>query len=198
MNIGILGGSFDPPHFGHTIIAKRLLKLLDFDEIWLMPCFTHPFNKNISPSSQRFEMTRFLESKKIKISDFELRKKSISYSIDTLESLKAGFPKHRFSWIIGTDQVKDFRKWKKWQEIINKFRVIVVPRTGFEKARLELNKILKEVSFPNHITPVDKDKFKPVYISSTLIRKRVKEKKPIKNLVPKKVEKYIIEHELYS
>ena len=143
-------------------------------------------------------MTKYLEGGNIKVSDFELRKKSISYSIDTLESLKTGFPKHHFSWIIGTDQVKDFRRWKEWREIINKFQVIVVPRTGFEKARLELNKILKEVSFPNHIILLDKKIFSPIYISSTLVRKRIKEKKSIKNLVPKKVEKYIIEHKLYE
>jgi nicotinate-nucleotide adenylyltransferase len=76
MNIAILGGSFDPPHRGHVIIAKRLLKLTNFDEVWLMPLFSHPFNKNLSHPSKRLEMIMFLESGNVKVSDIEIRKKN--------------------------------------------------------------------------------------------------------------------------
>ena len=197
MNIAILGGSFDPPHRGHVIIAKRLLKLYHFDEVWFIPCYQHPFSKSLSNPDKRFQMTKYLENGSIKVSAFEIRKKSISYTIDTLNSLTAQHPNDRFSWIIGTDQTDNFTKWKNWQEIINNFRLVVVPRTNFRKAVEKLKEIANKVTVPENIVLVDKKKFRPIYISSTLIRKRVKEKKPISNFVPKKVETYIIQNNLY-
>lgn len=197
MNIAILGGSFDPPHLGHLATAKRLLNLFSLGQVWLMPCFTHPFNKNLSPSNNRFEMAKYLESENIKVSDFELRKKSISYSVDTLKNLEKKRQKDNFFWVIGTDQVKDFKKWKNWKEIINRFRLIVVPRTDFREAKKELKNIAKSVAFPKHIILVDKTQFPPIYISSTIIRKKIKERKSISNILPKKVEEYIIRNKLY-
>lgn len=198
MNIAILGGSFDPPHKGHVAVAKRLLKLFHFDEIWLMPLFQHPFSKNLSAPSKRFAMVKYLEKKNIKISDLEISKKTISYTIDTLKFLAKNNPNDRFCWIIGTDQVNSFTKWKKWQEIINKFRVIVVPRTNFKKAEKEIKDLTKQINVPKNIFLVDRKKFPPIYISSTLTRKKIKEKKSISNLVPKKIEKYIIKNKLYE
>lgn len=197
MNIAILGGSFDPPHAGHVAVAKRLIKLFSFDQIWFMPCFRHPFNKKLSSPTKRLQMAKYLENEKIKVSDFEIERRSTSYTIDTLNALKAQYPNDHFSWIIGTDQINNFTKWKDWKKIIDKFKLIVVPRANFRKAEKELKEIAKSVNFPKNIALVNRKKFPPVYVSSTLIRKRVKEKKSIKNLVPKKVEKYIIRHKLY-
>ncbi len=197
MNIAILGGSFDPPHKGHTTIANRLLKLYHFDEIWLIPLFQHPFNKNLSTPEKRLEMTKYLEKGLVKVSDLEIRKKTISYTIDTLRLLAKTRPQDKFSWVIGTDQVNNFMKWKEWKEIINNFKLIIVPRTSFEKAEKELRNIAKQVAFPKNIDLIDKKIFPPIYISSTLTRERIKENKSISNMVPKKIEKYIIEHNLY-
>jgi nicotinate-nucleotide adenylyltransferase len=198
MKIAILGGSFDPPHRGHTIIAKRLLKLNLFDRIWLMPLFEHPFNKNLSTPQERLEMTKYLESDKVKVSDFEISKKSTSYTIDTLKFLSKNNPQDKFSWIIGTDQVKDFTKWKEWREIVDNFKLIVIPRSGFKKAEKEIRNIAKQIKSPKNIVLIDRKKFPPIYISSTLIRKRIKDKGHISNLVPKEVERYIIQHKLYE
>lgn len=198
MNVGILGGSFDPPHKGHFIIAKRLLKLNLFDEIWLIPCYQHPFVKNLSASNKRLEMTRFLENKKIKVMDTEINKKTTSYSVNTLRGLAEKYPKHKFSWIIGTDQVEDFSKWKNWKEIINNFKLVIVPRVNFETAKEKIQKISKQVLTPKNIILISKTKFSPIYISSTLVRQMVKEKKSISTLVPKAVEEYIIQNNLYS
>jgi nicotinate-nucleotide adenylyltransferase len=198
MNIAILGGSFDPPHKGHTIIADRLLRLNLFDEIWLVPCYQHPFNKTLSVPNRRLEMTKSLEKDNIKVSDYEINNKTTSYTIDTLRFFANKYPQDNFSWIIGTDQIKDFTRWKKWQEIINKFKLTIVPRSGFKKAEKELKDIEKQVGSEKNIILIDKKIFPPIYISSTLVRKRIKEGKPISNLVPKKVEKYIIQHKLYK
>ncbi|MDZ4228516.1 MAG: nicotinate (nicotinamide) nucleotide adenylyltransferase [Candidatus Levybacteria bacterium] len=197
MDIAILGGSFDPPHRGHVVIANKLLKLYHFNQIWLMPLFQHPFNKNLSSPDMRHEMTKCLKNDKVKVSDFEIRKKTISYTIDTLRFLTKKYPQDNFCWIIGTDQVDSFTKWKEWKEIIDNFKLIVVPRTGFKKAEKELENISKLVRAPKNIFLIDKKKFPPIYISSTLIRKKVRKDKSIVSMVPKKVGQYIIDHGLY-
>lgn len=207
MDIAILGGSFDPPHRGHTATASRLLKIYHFAEVWLMPCYQHPFNKpstesvlgkNLSSPDKRFEMTKYLEHGRVKVSDYEIRKKTISYTIDTLRFLTKKYPQDKFCWIIGTDQVDDFTKWKEWKEIINNFKLIIVPRTGFKKAKKELENISKLVRVPKNIVLIDAKKFPPIYIASTLIRKKVRKNKSILTMVPKNIGKYIMEHDLYK
>ncbi|MDP2637683.1 MAG: nicotinate (nicotinamide) nucleotide adenylyltransferase [Candidatus Levybacteria bacterium] len=198
MRIAILGGSFDPPHRGHVLIAKRLIKLLNFDEVWFMLCSEHPFNEKLSPQNSRFEMAKYLENKSIKISDFELNKKGTSYTVDTLSALSKMFYKNQFFWIIGSDQVRNFTKWKNWQEIIKKFKLIIVPRSHIGEVQVNLKEyILKKISRSRNIIVVDKKKFPLICISSTNIRKNIKEGKSILNMVSKKIENYIIKHKLY-
>jgi len=198
MNIAILGGSFDPPHRGHTIIAKRLLKLNNFDQVWLMPLFQHPFNKSLSTPKERLEMTKLLEKDKIVVSDIEIKKRTTSYTIDTLNFLRKTNPKDKFYWIIGNDQIKNFTKWKKWNQIIDNFKLIIVPRRGSKKTEEEFKNLREQISSSRNITVINKGKFPPISISSTFIRKRIKNKKPISNMVPKEVERYIIQHKLYE
>jgi nicotinate-nucleotide adenylyltransferase len=197
MKIAILGGSFDPPHRGHVAIANRLLKLCQFDRILLMPCYQHPFNKTLSSPRMRFGMTSFLERKKVKVSDLEIKRKTISYSIDTLRSLSKEYPGDNFCWIIGTDQVDNLTKWREWKEIVNNFRLIVVPRTSWKKAKKKLKDIVKQITVPKNIISIDKKIFPPIYTSSTAIRKKIKEKKSLANFVPKRVEEYIMKNNLY-
>lgn len=198
MKIAILGGSFDPPHEGHVSIANRLLKLFDFDQFWLMPCYQHPFNKNLSTPDTRLAMTKYLETTRIKVLDLEIKRKTISYTVDALKLLAKTHPQDRFCWVIGTDQVESLTKWKNWQEIINDFKLIIVPRTNYEEARMEVKNIAKQVAHPENIIFIDKQIFLPIYISSRLVRQKVKENKSISNLVPKEVKKYIIQNKLYK
>lgn len=165
MKIAILGGSFDPPHIGHKIIAKQMRKDYKFDQVWLLPCCLHAFSKPLTAPTHRLNMAKMLKEKNIKVSDYEIKRGGISLSIETLIELSKIYPKHKFSWIIGSDQVKDFPKWEGWEEIINVYGLIIAKR------------------IPN--------------ISSTIIRRHVKQKKPISHLVPKSVERYIKKHKLY-
>jgi len=198
MKIGVLGGSFDPPHKGHIIIANRLLKLRQFDQIWLMPCYHHPFNKKLSPSQTRLEMIKFLENDKVKVSDLEINQKTISYTVDTLKLLSKNNSKDKFSWIIGTDQVEDFTGWKNWKEIIDNYKLIVVPRAGYKKAAAELKNISRWVANSENIILIDKKKFPPIYISSTLARRKIKEGKSLKSMLLKRVESYIMQNNLFK
>lgn len=197
MKIGILGSSFDPPHLGHLLIATQTKEALGLDQVWLMPCLAHPFEKKMSEVKHRLAMTKFLEDEHIKISDFEIKQKGISYSIDTLNSLAKLFPKNEFFWIIGSDQINEFTRWKNWQEIINNYHLIIFPRESAGNLAARLKKTLKLKTIPQNIIILNPKDLILTNISSTLIRKRVKEEKSIKYLVPEKVEKYIIEHGLY-
>lgn len=198
MKIAILGGSFDPPHSGHAILAKRLLKAFNFDEVWLMPCYRHPFAKNLAEPSDRFLMAKCLEDKTVRVSDFELRRKGTSYTIDTLSSLTKIFKGDQFSLIIGADQVKTFTKWRNFREILEKFEVLVIPRNGAKVVREKIGTILKLVNLNGKMKLIRKKDFPPINISSSDIRKKIKAKKSIARLVPEKVIDYINKHKLYK
>ncbi len=196
MKIAILGGSFDPPHKGHAILAKRLVRLLGFDEVWLVPCYKHPFGKKLSAVNHRFEMTKYLEDKNIKVSRLELERRGISYAIDTLKHLAKDFPRDELFFVIGSDQVRDFPKWKEWKEVTGKFKLIIIPRNGMRSQR-EIAEILKRIKFKKNTVIVDKKKFPQIPISSSDIRRKIKEGKSISKLVPKSIGNYIVNHKLY-
>lgn len=187
MNIAILGGSFDPPHIGHLLVALQVVELTDTDQVWLVPCHTHPFDKQMSPAKTRLEMTLLMESEVIKINDYESTQKQVSYSIDTLKAFSELYKNHKFSWIIGSDQVKDFHKWKDWQKIIEDFGLIVFPR-GTEKY---------DASIPPSMKVISADETIVTSISSSIVRQRVKKHQSIIHLVTPEVASYITSHTLY-
>jgi len=199
MNIAILGGSFDPPHLGHQAIALQILEFLDIDEIWLMPVFSHPFNKTLSKPELRLEMTKMLEGEKIKVSEEEISQKTTSYSIDTLEKLSKKYKNHTFYWIIGSDQVKDFPRWKNWQTVIGKYHLIIFPRNiEFEKIEQEIKKEWKLKSIPKNVSILKHKNLVPWDISSSDIREKKKHNHPIAQLVSPQVYDYIDKHNLYK
>ncbi|MDO8657268.1 MAG: nicotinate (nicotinamide) nucleotide adenylyltransferase [Candidatus Levybacteria bacterium] len=199
MKIAILGSSFDPPHIGHALIATQVKELFKMDEVWLMPSFIHPFGKKLSSSTRRLEMTALLEDNGIKASDFEIRQKKTSYTIDTLNLLIWLFPKDQFYWIIGSDQLNTFNQWKKWQDLVKKYPLIIFPReTDFNKIEEQIKSVFKIKKIPSNIFMPRNKNLIVTNISSTMVRDRIKERKEIKYLVPVGVEKYITEHGLYK
>lgn len=196
MRIAILGGSFDPPHNGHRAIACEIKKQLGFDQVLLMPCYQHPFRKSLSQALDRLAMTRLLEGEHIKVSDFEVKQQTISYSIDTLNTFSAIFPNDTFSWILGSDQLIDFPKWKNWQAIIQQYGLIIVPRKMTIAETEQLAEKSLKLSLPATISFIDSTEIPPV--SSTSIREKVKNNESIEALVPKTVEEYIIKQQLYK
>lgn len=198
MKIAVLGGSFDPPHIGHYLVTQQVLELLLFDTVLLIPCFMHPFNKPVSNASHRLAMTKLLETKQIHVSDFEIRQKTISYSINTLKHLQKENPHDEFSWIIGSDQIATFPKWENWKEIIEKFGLIIFPRDA------RINSIEREIEaaigkkFLKNIHIINSKDAIIINISSSKIRTRIKNKQIIKHLVSEKVEHYILDKGLYK
>lgn len=199
MKIAILGGSFDPPHVGHMLVAAQVKKLLNIDKVWLMPTFSHPFQKSLSPAKDRLAMTKLLEDDQIIASDFEIVKKGVSYTINTLDQLSKLHPLDTFFWIIGSDQIDDFPKWNRWEEIIQKYHLIVYARNEDPK-RLEekMQEIFHMPVLPGTIHILNTKELMTSNTSSTQVRERIKKRQAIRGLVSKKVEEYIIAHELYK
>lgn len=186
MRIGILGGSFDPPHFGHILVARQVKEILNLDQIWLIPYFMHSWNSSVSSASHRFAMVRLIQERGIVVCDEEIKYKRKSYTIETVRRLKKKYA-HNFSWIIGSDVLMDFKKWKESKDLIKEIRFIVVSRDGH--LPLGLPKGFELISSPGLIT---------TNISSSIIRYRIMNNHSVDGLVSKPVMSYIKKHKLYK
>ncbi len=109
LKIGVFGGSFNPPHWGHLLVIQQILDARIVDEIWLMPCYLHSEKRSaLAPARDRLAMLKLLVHgiKRVKISDFELHENKVSYTQETLLALKKKFPQHELYWINGRDLMK--------------------------------------------------------------------------------------------
>ncbi len=198
MKVAILGGSFDPPHLGHFFIAQQVQELLHMDQVWLMPAYHHPFNRNLSKIEHRIAMTKLLENDVLKTSEYELKHNPTSFTIDTLNGLKNTYPENDYYWITGSDQLEHFQKYKDWQQIIEKHNLIIFPR---EWMLPQLEEIVKEKlmlkTIPKNVIVLQSDKLFLTNISSTKIRERLKNNETIHYFVPQGVEEYIRKNKLY-
>jgi len=183
MKIGLFGGSFDPPHSGHLKIANTLIAKKYCDVIWFVPCAQHPYQKDISSASHRFAMLKTF--KNFSICAYELNKNSTSYSVETLEYFQKLFPNDTFIWIIGSDQLADFKKWYRYEDILKNFQVLVYPRTGFP-----FDNMLPGIMKLEHVENID--------ISSSQIKNLLQEKKSIESHTTPEIIKYIKNNELYQ
>ena len=199
MKIGILGGSFNPPHLGHLLISLQVRDILELDEIWLMPCYQHPFHKTLAPVEHRLAMAKFLANSHIKVSEYEVTQNKQSYSIDTLSELTRKFPENIFYWITGSDQLESFKEYKDWHELISKYNLVIFPREPvLPRIEEKVKQDFKLQRIPENITVLKSDELILTNISSTNIRHRIRNGEPISYMVPKKVEEYIREHHLYE
>jgi len=191
MNIGLYFGTFNPIHIGHLIIANHMVENSDLDEVWMVVTPHNPFKKKATllDNYHRYEMVyRATEDyPKIKPSDIEFKLPQPSYTINTLVHIQEKYPKNQFNLIMGEDNLQGFHKWKNHKEIIDNHQVYVYPRI-FE-AKKELN--LPSESIHKIEAPV-------IEISSTHIRKGIKENKNVRPLLPVKVWEYIEQMNFYK
>lgn len=185
MHIALFGGSFDPPHQAHQIIAQYLLDQKIADEVWYVPVGEHHFAKKMSPAKNRVAMLQgIINSSRIKIENYELNHSGISYSYGTLLAMSKKYPQHTFSWIIGSDNLASFHKWHEYKKLLAKFTVYVYPRQGFPFQPL----------YPGMV-PLEG--VKRMRTSSTIVREKIRTHLSIARLVDPKVAQYIKVHRLY-
>ena len=188
--IGIYGGTFDPIHLGHLITAQSVREIRKLDKIIFIPSFISPHKKDRISSSPRHRLNMLkLAIKKISYFDFsalEIRRKDISYTIDTIQALKSEYKK--IELIIGYDNLISFDTWKDPDKICELTKLVVLRRKVEENA-IQKNKYFDKAIFVD--TPL-------IEIYGTNIRTRVMNDKNIDFLVPQKVMAYIYKHKLYK
>lgn len=196
--IGLLGGTLDPIHNGHWAIAFSALKNLHLNKVLFIPCGipSHratPHAKNY----QRLKMLRLALQKNpfFKICDFELKKKTPSYTIETLEYLRLLYPieKAQFFWIIGSDAFLQIKTWHRWENLFNLTHFALFPRPGF---------VLQNLSEFQHLEKEKTGKIlniaiSPQTMSSTQIRENIKNGKIVDFAINKQVKKYILKNKIY-
>ncbi len=135
--IGLLGGSFNPAHEGHRQLSLAAIDALGLDELWWLVSPGNPLKEGASdmaPYEARLASAEDMaEGTAIRASDYELRS-GTRYTIDTLRALIRDFPEDRFIWLMGTDAVADFHRWKDWREIAQLLPIALLPRPGYDEA----------------------------------------------------------------
>ncbi len=133
--IGVFGGTFDPIHYGHLRTAFEMLQALSFDEVRFIPCGDPPHRgTTFADADSRFEMVRVATEDQpgFVIDDRELRRDGPSYTVETLETLRAEFPERSMGLIIGMDAFLGLPRWHRWTEILNLAHIVVAHRPGWK------------------------------------------------------------------
>ena len=198
MNIGVLGGTFDPIHIGHLILAEEVRARLNLAEILFVPA-GQPWLKvdsPISPAEHRMEMVRLAIAGKpcFKLAAMEVGRPGPSYTVDTIDELQAqlGIGDELF-FILGWENLAQLPLWREPSRLITMCRLVVVPRPGYPRPDLKA----LEASIPGlsqRVILLDEPK---VDISAFAIRNRVARGLSISHLVPEPVDEYIRQHKLY-
>ncbi len=187
--IGILGGSFNPVHIGHMMIASYLTQWKIVDKVWLTLSPRNPLKGSIEliPDMKRLAMLKIASEHApgVNICDIELSMPRPSYTINTLRLLKKKYPNKHFKLIIGSDNWNTFDQWRSCEDILEEFGVIVYPRPGKE-IRNRYTDGLDIVQSPT------------IDLSSTFIRQALAKGKDMRSFLPSGVYEYIRDNQLYT
>jgi len=188
--IGLLFGSFNPIHIGHLIIAGHMLEFSDLNEIWFVVSPHNPLKekKTLLADHHRLAMVNLAieENYKFRSSSIEFKMPQPSYTIDTLTHLYEKYTDKEFVLIMGSDSLSTLSKWKNYKQLLELYNMYVYPRPGSDGGEFKNYPKVKFVSAPL------------MEISSSFIRKSVKEKKNVQYMLPPKVYEYILEMHFYE
>ena len=187
--IGVLGGTFNPVHIGHLILAQDALEKFGLDQVLFVPCANPPHKRprRLAPAKHRLAMLKaaLKGDSRFAVSTVEIDRGGVSYSIDTIRQLRRAKPKARFYFIIGADTLPELRTWRSIRKISGLCTFVAMGRPGYAG---RATRGFRARPFPGHL----------IDISSSEIRQRVSEGKSIRHLVPAAVERYISHHGLYA
>lgn len=184
--IGILGGTFDPPHIGHLIIAEIVKDSLGLNEVWFIPTNEPPHKETANSSTtDRVNMLNLAieNNESFFINTIEVDRAGKSYSIDTITELKTKHPDKQFYFIIGADMVDYLPKWYEIERLLNLVTFVGVKRQGYE---LSSKYKIRTVDIPL------------IEIASSEVRRRISNNQTVKYFLPEKVRSYIEERNLYE
>ena len=184
MKTALYGGSFDPIHHGHLILAREAMEQLALDRVVFIPAAISPFKLEAQPASAeiRVEMVRaaIADEPRFECDDSEIHREGPSFTVDTVEAWRRRAPEDELFYFIGQDNVRDLPKWRRWEELREMVQFVVFER---------------DATAPPHSFPRVGRRFD---VSATEIRKRVAEHRSIRYLVPEAVRSIIGKHRLYQ
>lgn len=190
LSIGIFGGSFDPPHVGHLMIAEHARQELALDKVLFVPAFVAPHKTNGTSASpvHRMRMLRLAVkgNSSFSVSAIELERKGVSYTVDTVAEMQKEFPDSELFLIVGSDNLLDFQSWKSPREILAMARLAVYERSSTKPTP------------GSTLPPAIRLSGATIDISSSAIRTRIRQGKSVRYQVPDAVENYIKKHKLYG
>ena len=199
MQLGLFGGTFDPVHYGHLLLAEQCREQCTLDEVWFIPSGNPPHkgDSTISSGTARAEMLGFATAghKRFRVNHMELNRDGATYTVDTLQELRSEDPDHELFFLIGADSLTDLPTWREPSRIARMATIVAVnrgdrPLPDLAPIRSQLGGAvasrIQRVSMPG------------IDLSATDIRRRVREGKSIRYMTPRAVEQYIRQHELYS
>lgn len=132
MAVGLFGGSFNPPHEGHALVAMNALDVLKLDQLWWMVSPGNPLkdHSELAPLPERLELSEtLLDDARIKVTAFEAAH-NVHYSADTIDLVRRTYPDVNFVWVMGADSLSSFHKWERWEEIVRRVPIAVYDRPG--------------------------------------------------------------------
>ena len=192
MRIGIFGGSFNPIHSGHAIIAHHIITSGVVDRLWLMVSPVNPLKVDKEQQVKDTDRLRMVEMvsrpmEHVETSAFEFTMPKPSYTIDTLNALQAKFPDDEFYLVIGADNWVVFDRWRNNEEILAKYHLLVYPRLGYD--------VVIPEELRDRVTLVDAP---IIELSSTVVRERLAKGLSVRYYVPDEVLGYIERNHLYT
>ena len=190
MKVGLFFGSFNPVHIGHMVIANYMVEYSDISQLWFVVSPHNPLKKKstLLADHHRLDMVGMAigDDARFQASDIEFRMPKPSYTIDTLTYLSAQFPSYEFVIIMGSDGLPSFSKWKNFEQIIKQYKRLVYPRPG-ENIKKDKHPNIEVINAPL------------MEISSSFIRKAIKERKDVRYFLPNdKIYQYIFDMHFYE
>lgn len=210
MRIALFGGSFDPPHIGHQLACLYVLETHEVDEVWMLPCAQHPFEKQMSPFVHRVAMCQHAVASlpRVQVCTIEQELSGPSYTLHTVRELSARYPQHEFLLVIGADLLRERAHWHGAAELCQRVRFIVLGRRHVEgthpsrppaalahasqAALAQGSLVAVQPSDLRHAEPLDLPA-----VSSTAVRQALAEGRQPRAWVSRRVLSYIQEHGLY-
>jgi nicotinate-nucleotide adenylyltransferase len=197
VRVGILGGTFNPPHLGHLVCAQEAYVALDLHRVLLIPAGIPPHKANEEEPGveHRLTMCRLAtrgDEHRLAVSDMEVRRAGPSYTVDTLEELSATTPDIELFLILGGDIAAGLPQWHRVERVLELATAVVAERRGTARSAIE--------DALENVRAGERARFfpmPPIGLSSTMIRERARAGQPIKYLVPDAVDTYIQQHTLY-
>lgn len=195
-DVGILGGTFNPPHIGHLVMAQEALVQLDLDRILFMPVASPPHKEALADpgADVRLELCRLAVAgeERIEVSDLEIERGGASYTVDTLKALHERDPEHALTFIVGGDMAYSLPSWREPQAVLALARLAVAERDGLR--REDIARRLDPLHSGDRVVFFDMPR---IDLSSSAVRERIAAGRPIRYLVPEPVVDTIRARSLY-